>query len=527
MNSQSDTVGGAEDDAKNGPQATGVIQPKKPATIRNSAKETEAEDSQVETVIQQPDSLLKPHATFMDDHCEKPQESNVLKQNASAFQSRSFTEHNTSLDHLQHPSHIWQNVTATEAAQVPLPCSRNSSMLSTQGLVDAPLPSGQSLEDLELRPENIALPSRKKVNPFISWVGGPAASRPRRKTKKRQAATTAPPAIVDEVEHYRNNVTRLADHFANFHNVASTDTRHEWCSRIVLYDGFETEHYQTPGRYEPWPNQVSAPSYREFYSTLRTVADTCEQRIVLVEDLSPSLVDLLGATFDIPPHVFEEHLDRSGYQRTAESRKGASAWDTRSSAQGYSSVTWYRPVLPSMPLTSRLRTELIKNQSVPVRCPLEGCQQHNIPLGTIGNIWRHFTELCSEPGKYYKGSETEYPVGWEERATVWTQDFDGCKFGKLPSVYISLEVLTSIVVVLLDPLPVVVVKLERPPTAPKYERLIPMGNRWIIKEEGMYKERRPRNPRSQQIVDDWIDRATFPVYSEGRVPAPAPTPVSK
>jgi hypothetical protein len=455
MDTQGGTGGGAQDDATNKLQSftgmskdlmqdeehpenvsasdclhEGEIRPKKYVTNENDAEEPKAKESGVETVTQQPKGLVQQHSTILDDQPQIYRERNVLGQDASVLDDRSFMDPNSSLDDLQRVFQRRRDITTTEAAQVSLPFSKASSVLSADGAVEAPLASGPSLEDLELRPENIALPSRNKVNPFISWIGGPAATRPKKKTKKKQAATTAPLPAVGEAENYRNNVRRLASHFACFDNVASTETRHTWCSRIVLYDRLDTEHHLPPRRSEPWPDQASAPSYLQFRSILRTVADTCEQRVVLVEDLSPSLVDLLGATFDIPPHVFEEHLDRSGYKTMNESHKGASAWNIRSSAQGYSSVTWYRPVLPLVPLNSRLRTELIKNQSLQVRCPLEGCAQHNIPLGTSGNIWRHYTALCSEPGGYYKGSETEYPVGWEEKATVWTKDFHGCKFGK-------------------------------------------------------------------------------------------------
>jgi hypothetical protein len=315
---------------------------------------------------------------FWNDRSQMYRERNVLRQDASILDDRSLMDPNSSLDDLQRASQRWRDITTTEAAQVPLPSSEASSVLSADGAAEAPLASGPSLEDLELRPENIASPSRKKVNPFISWIGGPAATRPKKKTKKKQAASTAPPPAVGELENYRDNVERLASHFACFDNVASTETRHARCSRIVLYDRLETERHLPPRRSEPWPDQASAPSYLQFRSISRTVADACEQRVVLVEDLSPSLVDLLGATFDIPPHVFEEHLD-SGYKSMNESHKGASAWNICSSAQGYSSMTWYRPVLPLVPLTSRLRTELIKNQSLQVRCPLEGCARHNIP----------------------------------------------------------------------------------------------------------------------------------------------------
>jgi hypothetical protein len=184
MDSQGDTEGGAEDDATNEPQSfngmgkdlvqdeehsedktapgslhEGVIRPKKPITSENDAMEPKAEESRVETVTQRPDSLAQPHSTVLDDQSQTSRERNVLGQDTPAVNDRFFMDPNSSLDDLQRASETWRNVNTAEAAQVPLPFSEASSVLSADGTVEAPLASGPSLEDLELRPENIALPS--------------------------------------------------------------------------------------------------------------------------------------------------------------------------------------------------------------------------------------------------------------------------------------------------------------------------------------------------------------------------------
>lgn len=200
----------------------------------------------------------------------------------------------------------------------------------------------------------------------------------------------------------------------------------------MMYDRMPTQEVETPTRQEPFNNRSTAPPFSEFQSRLRAVANDCIQRLVLIEDLTPDLIDLLGATFDVPPHVFEEHLDRSGYRKASEQRRDAKAWQTLSSAQGYSSVMWYRPALPLIPMTPRFRTKIIKDTKPEVQCPFDECPiaNHYLPLAATANIWRHQLDLCPEPGVYHKGSETEYPVGWEEKATIWKRDIDGCEFGE-------------------------------------------------------------------------------------------------
>ncbi|KAF9691657.1 hypothetical protein EKO04_010436 [Ascochyta lentis] len=427
----------------------------------------------------------------------------------------------TSLEVLQNASRAWQDINSTEASQVPLPDSETSSHWSAQidPPAENPLPLGSSLERLEIHPEEVPLPPRrtakrkKKKNPVLNWVVGTAATDSKKKEAEKRTERVNASSIDDELKNYRTNVERLAAHFANFGNVAATETRHQWSSRIVVHDRMPTREIQIPFRQEPFKDHPAGPTFREFYARLRGVTDDCVQRIVLVEDLTPSLIDLLGATFDIPPHVFEEHLDRSGFKKGFESREDAKAWHTRSSAQGYSSVMWYRPVLPLIPVNSRFRSRLIRDRRPEVRCPFDGCHPHDLPLGTTANIWRHHLELCPEPGVYHKGSQTEYPVGWEEKATIWKKDIDGCDY----------------VIVLLDPLPVVTVSEERVISSRpvRQQRLATMGNRWIRKEEGVIIEHTSRGRsqgglRKRQHVSDWVDASAIPSNSRAFEAPPLP-----
>jgi hypothetical protein len=345
----------------------------------------------------------------------------------------------SSLDDIQQWPKAWRAKSSTGADQVILPLSTSTS------LVSAPASErnfGTSLEQLELRPEALPLPersSRKQKGVSREGVSNSRAGWGIWTRKKKKVDTILPQSVTinaPEVAEYRDKISVLANRL-KFENVAATATRHHWSPRIVYYDRLESASDLPPRRYEPWESRSSPPTFEEFYGTLGNISDDCTQRIVLVEDMAPSLVDLLGATFQIPPHVFEEHLDRSGYKKSTDNDT-RSAWPTRSSTQGYSSVNWFRPVLPLVPVTSRFRSKLIKDRKPRVRCPFEGCENdgHNLRLNTQANIWRRQLDLCPEPGVYHKNSDTEYPVGWEERATIWTHEYDGCKYGTPGSVWI-------------------------------------------------------------------------------------------
>lgn len=386
--------------------------------------------------------LSNPHRTSTRQETQPPRPSRTPEPTRNSF------------DDLHRWPRAWRAEHTTRAHEVELPLSTSPSLVSvlpnkpTLGLAwssleqlelrveDIPLPesSGRtSPEQPDLRSEDIPLAERsgKKqkddADPesFWGWV--------RKKRRKKIFVPSRVPAVAVEVADYRSNIRVLAHRLTDFENVAVTATRHPWSPRIVYYDHFPSgwDGQDRPyRRNEPWENQSSAPAFEDFRKTLRNVSDHCIQRIVLVEDLTPNLIELLGATFQVPPHVFEEHLDRSGYTKDLEGGDRKKAWHSRASTQGFSSVTWFRPVLPLVPVTSRLRSKLISDRKPRVRCPFDGCQAHghNLRLNTQANIWRHQLDLCPEPGVYHKDSDTEYPVGWEERATMWARNYDECQF---------------------------------------------------------------------------------------------------
>lgn len=344
----------------------------------------------------------------------------------------------SSLEILQAQTRRHSNEDFNKAIASPLPVSKASSLSSGSLRTSAShaVPLGQSRERLELRPEDIPLPTRKprkRKNTFLTWAGGTTASTSKKKEPAEHEQQKNVTPADTELKNYRKNINRLAEHFPNFHNVAATDTRHQWSSRIVIHDRVTAPEVQGSVRQEPFAGRIAAPAFSEFRKRLRGVTDDCVQRLILVEDLSPNVIDLLGATFDIAPHVFEEHLNQSGYKKLAEDDVKPGGWHTHFSSLGNSSVAsvkWYRPVLPLIPISQRFRAKLTRGRRPQVYCPFDGCTRHTLPLAATANIWRHSLDLCPEPGVYHKGSPTEYPVGWEEVVTMWKRDIDGCEFGK-------------------------------------------------------------------------------------------------
>jgi hypothetical protein len=243
-----------------------------------------------------------------------------------------------------------------------------------------------------------------------------------------EQAVSDPPT--SEAEIYRTNLTKWATHFPNLDNVNAGLTRHAWSSRIVFFDILESQQFGATFPQEPWPGLPPPPTFDKPPTTLKSIPEKCLQRLIFVEDLNPSLIDFLGATFYIPPHVFEEHLDGSGYTTTRELRTGPTRWQTHFFAEGSSSITWFRPVVPLLLIDPLLREKIIDNQCPEVRCVFDDCKEYHHPrVRSTTNIWRRNLSLHPNPVGNRRESDIQYPVAWEERVTIWTREFDGCKYG--------------------------------------------------------------------------------------------------
>lgn len=282
-------------------------------------------------------------------------------------------------------------------------------------------------------------------------------------------------------------IEELTTNLPNFGNVATTIVRHTWSSRIVIHDRIQTTLDVIHKRLEPW--DACIPGYEEFNRTLRDVSNKCIQRVIFVEDLAPSLINYLGATFQIPPHVFEEHLDGSGYQSHGLGLGRAAAWDTRSWAQGYTSITWFRPVLPLLPITTRLRSRLIRNVKTSVRCIDAGCERrqeedHSIDLrlsGTYGVststclLSQESITKCLQHSILWAGKR-EPRYGRVMLTDADLVSHDSRKIG-------NDRLLIDVVIVLLDPLPVPLVEGSTEATARRPQESVPLMAAFLPRPE--------------------------------------------
>ena len=165
-------------------------------------------------------------------------------------------------------------------------------------------------------------------------------------------------------------------------------------------------------------------------------------RLIVVEDLSVELIELLGSTFSISPEFFEEHLLNSGWQNGAYQDREADTWNTRGMKKNYASIRWYRPVMPALrrSLTAEGRAKLLDlddpkftwTEPVLIRRSDQETTRHGVKheARLTMNILRRDWDLKTKVSDEEETTLLKSPVAWEERATVWSKEINGCSFGK-------------------------------------------------------------------------------------------------
>lgn len=235
--------------------------------------------------------------------------------------------------------------------------------------------------------------------------------------------------LVVSLDWYNNRVWQLSRKLPKLDLLNHREQRHEGSGRMIIYDYIDVLHTPSPpqslhfNRY--WPDLDN------FRRDVRLGSGSrIKQRLIFVEDLSSQAVELLGATFQINPEFFADHLQQSGYHdSSAKYAQLYPDWETLPSVKDHTSFEWYRPILPLMPIKQSFRDKLIDGQRPRLSCPYPACNRtHNVR--TLYNIWRWPWKLSPIPTDRQTVEDENSPMGWRERVTVWTKVIAGCAYSK-------------------------------------------------------------------------------------------------
>ena len=249
------------------------------------------------------------------------------------------------------------------------------------------------------------------------------------------------PSFIESYNMYRENNIRLSRVFPHLICVSS-GSRHDKAN-ITIFD-YNRSALQSTNQFsiDFSPRNIvqsqdtlssKLENCREFICSTNSISQV-ETRLVVVEDLGPALINLLGATFDLSPEFFEEHLHRSDYRGFKDPAPSPSTWRTSNLRKNYVSFAWSKPgeswslgvgagqwgdLYNQNPATVAKVTELEDKMTG---------QPSNVfhRFVAMTNISRSSTEISADPAGYLP---VKQPCGWEERATACNVQFSGLRYG--------------------------------------------------------------------------------------------------
>ncbi|KAJ5504912.1 Mg2+ transporter protein CorA-like/Zinc transport protein ZntB [Penicillium fimorum] len=160
--------------------------------------------------------------------------------------------------------------------------------------------------------------------------------------------------------------------------------------------GKPSRHAKTSITYYDYRDDlISDPTHSDDSATIAAlchVPEDVQQRLILVEDLSKPMIDILGENFSINPEFFEEHLLNSGYAGGKYDSPPARNWSTASFEKSYISFRWIRPVYRLPTYFSSPDLEDLLEDSV-----THFTRRKSVTTGILTNIFRLEWGLWTDP----------------------------------------------------------------------------------------------------------------------------------
>ena len=200
-------------------------------------------------------------------------------------------------------------------------------------------------------------------------------------------------------------------------------------------------HIQLADQLQPDDLLQDADQLRQFW---KAGDATCHSRLVVVEDISQPLIELLGNTLELDPLVFIQHLKGSGVNNDSlDPLVGSQCIDTFLGTH-IVSAQWYRPVGRFLKDQKKKKgLSLLQNpwptggsdsEALRLRVRrLENLPRREGDRDTETNICRVPWEIGSRSPSIPNTDDhtTTVPAAWEERVTIYRESRGGITFGEL------------------------------------------------------------------------------------------------
>ena len=351
----------------------------------------------------------------------------------------------TSVETFEDTHHIAQ--TSPRTSLEILECAHLGSQINQHSNTvyrDSSVPLRESLSTIHYEEASeIPLPLTSSDD-VLSWRSSSMISSPRTSFETSSSIECAQPiaSSSESCNLYKKKNERLSKRFTHLQGVCSGSRRDKADITIFDYTGNVLQDPQHKSfDFMPEDNVQSqdfvSPNLelcRQFICPVGSLSQV-ETRLVVVEDLGPSLINLLGATFDLSPEFFEEHLYRSDYRGYRVSETSPSTWTTSNLQKNYVSLAWSRPGESWTTVVEPGRWEnLLGHDSARV----EVVTQFNNEIGQSENVFHQYvantnifrsrSEMSIDPAGRLPD---KVACGLEERATVCNVEYNGIQYGAL------------------------------------------------------------------------------------------------
>lgn len=273
--------------------------------------------------------------------------------------------------------------------------------------------SEDSLNVLEEKHRDFDLTEACKTAPDVALPESNASS------SSAHDISTAAEAFEDTCKsEYLRRIRRLQGYMPHLNNT-SRDSRAHHRAGLQSFD-YSGGKLVSENTHMLQPNTHSAK--KDFArAMIDDVPAKVDYRLLVVNDLSDTLVHILGTCLGITPEFFEEHIVNSGWHDSSYHDRDPEQWNTQDLVKNYTSIRWHRPIDRRVPLPWA-PYRLLDPLSTPDTGQEQLSQTKRIIHRTepLVNIIRRPWEARLEFGGF---------SAWEERATVWGTKIGNCHLG--------------------------------------------------------------------------------------------------
>ena len=227
---------------------------------------------------------------------------------------------------------------------------------------------------------------------------------------------------------YLNEIRRLYTYMPHLINVERSSRAHHRVElRCLDFDG-DRLVWNRPCTLDKGttqsPGSVFGSEEDFIQSFMGDVPSEIDCRVLLVDELSDTLMYILGSCLHITPEFFEEHLLNSGWHDNVYEDRETDMWSTRNLAKDYASIRWRRPIKERVarPFEEQASDNLLSPLEIP-----DDWEESSSPRKRILHSTEPAVNVLRRPWEV--GSRSKGFSTWEERATVWQTTVGNCAIG--------------------------------------------------------------------------------------------------